>query len=135
MFSPNEPILFLGFFTSWIRIRIQEAFIYADPCGSGCGSETLVGRYLYLIQCCGARAACNRHFKGGAGADFLLAGAESRSRPKKWRLRNTDLIRQGLPRVYIGAQVEYFRFRHTEQDDDMKNIRINLSYHILSYKK
>ena len=123
MFSPNEPILFLGFFTSWIRIRIQEAFIYADPCGSGCGSETLVGRYLYLIQCC------------GAGADFLLAGAESRSRPKKWRLRNTDLIRQGLPRVYIGAQVEYFLFRHTEQEDDMKNIRINLSYHILSYKK
>ena len=37
-YSPNEPVYFLGFFTSWIRIRIQEAYLYADPCGSG--SET-----------------------------------------------------------------------------------------------
>ena len=39
MYLPNEPVYFLGFFTSWIRIRVQEAYLYADPCGSG--SETL----------------------------------------------------------------------------------------------
>ena len=39
LYSPNEPVYFLGFFTTWIRIRIQEAYLYADPCGSG--SETL----------------------------------------------------------------------------------------------
>ena len=39
LYSPNEPLHFLGFFTSWIWIRIQEAFFHADPCGSG--SETL----------------------------------------------------------------------------------------------
>ena len=37
LYSPNEPEHFLGFFTS--RIRIQEAYLFADPCGSG--SETL----------------------------------------------------------------------------------------------
>ena len=31
LYSPNEPELFLGFFTSWIQIRIQEAYLYADP--------------------------------------------------------------------------------------------------------
>ena len=40
LYSPNEPENFLGFFTSWIRIRIcdpsmririQEAYLYADP--------------------------------------------------------------------------------------------------------
>ena len=36
LFSPNEPVHFLCFFTSWFRI--QEAFLYADPCGS----ETLI---------------------------------------------------------------------------------------------
>ena len=40
LYSPNEPEHFLGFFTSWIRIQIQEAYLYADPCGSG--SETLL---------------------------------------------------------------------------------------------
>ena len=38
LYSSNEPEHFLGFFTSWIRIR--EAYLYADPCESG--SETLV---------------------------------------------------------------------------------------------
>ena len=38
LYSPNEPEHFLGFFTSWIRI--QEAYLNADPCGYG--SETLV---------------------------------------------------------------------------------------------
>ena len=40
-YSPNDPVYFLGFFTSWIwiRIRNKEAYLYADPCGSG--SETL----------------------------------------------------------------------------------------------
>ena len=28
-YSPNEPVYFLVFFTSWIRI--QEAYLYADP--------------------------------------------------------------------------------------------------------
>ena len=38
LYSPYETVYFLGFFTSWIRI--QEANLYADPCGSG--SETLL---------------------------------------------------------------------------------------------
>ena len=29
LYSPNDPVHFLGFFTSWIRIR--EAFLNADP--------------------------------------------------------------------------------------------------------
>ena len=29
LYSPNEPVHFLGFFTSWIRI--QGEFLYADP--------------------------------------------------------------------------------------------------------
>ena len=33
--SPNKPVHFLGFFTSWICIRIWEDFLNADPCGSG----------------------------------------------------------------------------------------------------
>ena len=37
LYSPYEHVHFLDFFTSWIRI--PEAFLYADPCGSG--SETL----------------------------------------------------------------------------------------------
>ena len=32
LYSPYEPVCFLGFFTSWIRIRIC-------PCGSGSGSR------------------------------------------------------------------------------------------------
>ena len=39
MYSPHEPVHFLGFLTSWIGI--QEEFLNADPCGSG--SVTLVG--------------------------------------------------------------------------------------------
>ena len=35
LYSPNEPVYFLGFFTSWIQIRIRIC-----PCGSG--SETLI---------------------------------------------------------------------------------------------
>ena len=35
LYSPYETVYFLGFFTSWIRIRIQQAYLYADPCGSG----------------------------------------------------------------------------------------------------
>ena len=31
LFSPNETVYFLGFFTSWIRIRSQEAYLYPDP--------------------------------------------------------------------------------------------------------
>ena len=35
LYPPNEPAYFLDFVTSWIRIliqvRIQEAFLYADP--------------------------------------------------------------------------------------------------------
>ena len=31
LYSPNETEHFLGFFTSWIRIQIQEAYLYADP--------------------------------------------------------------------------------------------------------
>ena len=38
LYSPNETVYFLGFFTSWVQI--QEAYLYADPCGSR--SETLV---------------------------------------------------------------------------------------------
>ena len=45
LYLPNEPEHFLGFFTSWIRMRIQEAYFYADPCGSG--SETLPVAYWY----------------------------------------------------------------------------------------
>ena len=47
LYSPNEPEHFLGFFTSWIRIRIQEAYLYADSCGfmrihaDSCGSGAL----------------------------------------------------------------------------------------------
>ena len=33
LYTPNEPVYFLDFFTSWIRI--QESYLYADPCGSG----------------------------------------------------------------------------------------------------
>ena len=41
LYSPNKPVYyFLDFFTSWFRIWIQEAYLYADPFGSG--SETLV---------------------------------------------------------------------------------------------
>ena len=29
LYSPNEPVYFQGFFTSWIRI--QEANFYVDP--------------------------------------------------------------------------------------------------------
>ena len=29
LYSPNEPVYFVGFFTSWIRI--QEAYLEADP--------------------------------------------------------------------------------------------------------
>ena len=32
LYSPNEAVYFLGFFTSWIRIRIQQAYLFADPC-------------------------------------------------------------------------------------------------------
>ena len=46
LYSPNEPEHFQGFFylqdldpNLSMRIRIQEAYLYADPCGSG--SETL----------------------------------------------------------------------------------------------
>ena len=35
MYSPHELKHFLGFFTSWIRIRTQEDFLNADLCGSG----------------------------------------------------------------------------------------------------
>ena len=31
LYSPNETVYFLGFFTSWIRIGIQEAYLYANP--------------------------------------------------------------------------------------------------------
>ena len=31
LYSPNEPEHFLGFFAFWIWIRIQEAYLYADP--------------------------------------------------------------------------------------------------------
>ena len=44
LYSPNETVYFdyfLGFFTSWIQI--QEAYLYAESCGSG--SETLHYRY------------------------------------------------------------------------------------------
>ena len=34
---------------------------------------------LTELQCCGAGAAWSRRFKGGAGADFLLAGAAQKS--------------------------------------------------------
>ena len=44
LYSPNEPEHFLGFFTSWIRIWIQEAYLYADACGSR--SETLILLHL-----------------------------------------------------------------------------------------
>ena len=47
LYSPYEPVHFLGFFTPWIRIRImsiriREAFFNADPCGCGSGSATLI---------------------------------------------------------------------------------------------
>ena len=38
--SPNEPVLFLGFFASWIRIF---SFLNADTCGPG----TLQSRILH----------------------------------------------------------------------------------------
>ena len=47
LFSPTETVYFLGFYTSWIRIRIQEAYLYADPCGSG--SETLKHITVYVL--------------------------------------------------------------------------------------
>ena len=31
LYSPHELVHFLGFFTSWIWIRIQEDFLNADP--------------------------------------------------------------------------------------------------------
>ena len=34
LYSPNEPVHFLGIFTSWIRIR--EAFLNADPYPQHC---------------------------------------------------------------------------------------------------
>ena len=40
-FSNYESVHSVGFFNSWIRFRDQEAFLYADPCGSRSGSETL----------------------------------------------------------------------------------------------
>ena len=40
----NETVDFLGFFTSWIRI--QKAYLYADPCESG--SKTLLVRIRTL---------------------------------------------------------------------------------------
>ena len=42
LYSPNEPVHFLGFFTSWIRIRMFH--VDPDPGGislCGSGSETL----------------------------------------------------------------------------------------------
>ena len=48
LYSPNETVYFLGFFTSWIRIRIQEAYLYAAPFGSG--SETLVPSLPFPIE-------------------------------------------------------------------------------------
>ena len=48
LYSPNELEHFLGFFTSWIRIRIQEAYLYPDPFGSV--SETLAFFYCEKIR-------------------------------------------------------------------------------------
>ena len=42
LYSPNEPEHFLGFFTSWIRIWIQEAYLYADACGSRSETQILL---------------------------------------------------------------------------------------------
>ena len=47
LYSPIELNHFLGFFNSWIRIRIREDFYYADPCGSG--SATLHYCLLYNV--------------------------------------------------------------------------------------
>ena len=44
LYSPNETVDFLGLFTSWIRI--QKAYLYADPCESG--SKTLLVRIRTL---------------------------------------------------------------------------------------
>ena len=48
LYSPNEtvPYIFLAFFVSWIRI--QEACLYADPCGSE--SETLNNLRLFFVR-------------------------------------------------------------------------------------
>ena len=44
MYSPNEPVYFLGFFyfldpNQHLSMRIREAYLYVNPCGSG--TETL----------------------------------------------------------------------------------------------
>ena len=39
------------------------------------------------FQCCGARAAWSRHFKGGAGADFLFGPSREPEPPFLRRLR------------------------------------------------
>ena len=39
LYLPNEPEHFLGFLISWIRIRIQEAYLYADPNPKHCGQN------------------------------------------------------------------------------------------------
>ena len=52
MYSPHELFHFLGFFTSWIRIRIQEDFLNADLCGSGSATRIKILRTVaihYLI--------------------------------------------------------------------------------------
>ena len=55
LFSPHEPVHFLGFFTSWIRIRIQEDFLNADPCGSGSatlctGTSTCRSYFMFTLE-------------------------------------------------------------------------------------
>ena len=51
LYSPNEHVHYLLDPHLSMRIRIQEAFLYADPCGSG--SETLA-KMIYRYHCCGS---------------------------------------------------------------------------------
>ena len=59
------------------------------------------------MQCCGAGAAWSQHFQGGAGADFIMAGAENRSRLFKAALaskngKSCSCVKHHLRAIYKG---------------------------------
>ena len=104
LYSLNEPVYFLGFFYpdpyGPMQIRIQEAYLYADPCGSG--FETLCCITYPTAQVLRVWSGPARERPGGAEAGRPAAGLLSPPRGRSRRGQQQVLHEDRFPHHILG---------------------------------